>query len=201
MAKTAGMLLRRSARQTRRDKPAEGKTCVVTVGTTRFEELIRVSSGKEFAEALVKKGFGKLLLQVGSGSVPRAVGAGAAAEGRDGGEYVHETGLAVSWFRFRPEFGNLIASADLVVSHAGSGSIFEALGSGRALIVVVNTALMDNHQAELANRLAADGHLVASTCEELCGALDALDESELLPYTPGNASDVAQEVIRVLLSP
>jgi UDP-N-acetylglucosamine transferase subunit ALG13 len=34
-----------------------------------------------------------------------------------------------------------------VVSHAGAGSVFEALGGRRPLLVVVNETLMDNHQA------------------------------------------------------
>ena len=181
-------------RSPRRGKPAGG-TCVVTVGTTRFEELIAAASADGFVEELARRGFGSLVLQVGAGAPP--AGAGAAA-GDDAGEYAHASGLAVRWFRFRPEFGGLIASADLVVSHAGSGSIFEALGAGRALIVVANPRLMDNHQAELADRLGADGHLVASTCAGLRAALEGLDESALRPYAPGNAEDVAREVVRVL---
>lgn len=43
---------------------------------------------------------------------------------------------------------------------AGSGSIFEALTSGKALVVVPNPLLMDNHQAELGDHLAAQGVLV-----------------------------------------
>lgn len=42
----------------------------------------------------------------------------------------------------------------------GSGSIFEALTGGKALIVVPNPKLMDNHQAELGEHLAAGKHLV-----------------------------------------
>jgi len=38
--------------------------------------------------------------------------------------------------------------AQLVVSHAGSGSVFEALKLRKQLVVVVNDALMDNHQVQ-----------------------------------------------------
>lgn len=49
----------------------------------------------------------------------------------------------------------------------GSGSIFEALtctGKRASLIVVPNPNLMDNHQAELGEHLAAMGHVVRACC-------------------------------------
>jgi beta-1,4-N-acetylglucosaminyltransferase len=45
-------------------------------------------------------------------------------------------------------------------NNKGSGSIFEALTQRKALIVVPNPLLMDNHQAELGQHLAAQGVLV-----------------------------------------
>lgn len=56
-------------------------------------------------------------------------------------------GLHVSWFEFTPSLAALMAGADLVISHAGSGSVFEALAAGKALVAVPNAALMANHQA------------------------------------------------------
>ncbi len=50
-------------------------------------------------------------------------------------------------------------SADLVISHAGSGSLFEGLALRKAIIAVPNPILMHNHQAELAGRLAADKYV------------------------------------------
>ena len=131
------------------------KECVVTVGTTRFDQLIQVVSGETFPRILRGRGFDRLVLQIGSGDLPRGVRLG--DDDNRTGEYTHECGLEVSWFRFQPEFRKVISQADLVVSHAGSGSIFEALGAQRNLIVVVNTKLMDNHQQELAERLCQDG--------------------------------------------
>ena len=46
----------------------------------------------------------------------------------------------------------------------GSGSVLETLQAGRPMIVVINELLMDNHQLELANQLADDGHLFYATC-------------------------------------
>jgi beta-1,4-N-acetylglucosaminyltransferase len=60
-----------------------------------------------------------------------------------------------------PNLGDAIKKAALVISHAGSGSIFESLSAGCPLIVVPNPLLMDNHQVELAEQLAAMKHLVS----------------------------------------
>lgn len=46
-------------------------------------------------------------------------------------------------------------------SQPGSGSIFETLTARKPLIVVPNPLLMDNHQAELGDHLAAMGALVS----------------------------------------
>lgn len=47
--------------------------------------------------------------------------------------------------------------------HAGSGSIFETLTARKPLIVVPNPLLMDNHQAELGDHLAAMQALVSKS--------------------------------------
>jgi beta-1,4-N-acetylglucosaminyltransferase len=57
----------------------------------------------------------------------------------------------------------------LIISHAGSGSILEALELGKKLVVVINNGLMDNHQMELAGRLSEMGCLV------MCGDVEELD--------------------------
>ena len=65
--------------------------------------------------------------------------------------------MEVRVFDFAPSLADEMLAADLVVSHAGSGSVFEALGMRKPLLVVVNDALMDNHQAELAEELGKRG--------------------------------------------
>lgn len=51
----------------------------------------------------------------------------------------------------------------------GAGSTFEGLRAGKSLMVVPNSALMDNHQIELAHHLEKLGYLVSCTdsCNEL----------------------------------
>eukprot|EP00879_Flechtneria_rotunda_P028406 GHRR01030513.1.p2 GENE.GHRR01030513.1~~GHRR01030513.1.p2 ORF type:complete len:101 (+),score=39.12 GHRR01030513.1:1661-1963(+) len=80
-----------------------------------------------------------------------------------------------------------MASAALIISHAGSGSIFEALHAGKPLIVTPNPLLMDNHQAELGDHLAAMQAVVCATPDKLLAAISSLDTSALkpLPATTG----------------
>ncbi|KAI0108307.1 glycosyltransferase family 1 protein [Daldinia grandis] len=48
----------------------------------------------------------------------------------------------------------------LIITHAGSGSILEALDFDSALIAVANPTLMDNHQSEIAEEMDSQGHLI-----------------------------------------
>ena len=78
-------------------------------------------------------------------------------------------------------------AADVVISHAGAGSILEALELGKRLVVCVNDALMDNHQAELATALEARGHVVvaASTTWPMLARVVATRPA---PYERGDAA-------------
>lgn len=127
----------------------------VTVGTTRFDALIAEVAGAPFCERLAALGFEWLRLQVGRGDAPAALGDAEDEERRIGG-------LRVSWFRFTPTLPAEMARARVVVSHAGAGSVLEALELDRRTVVVVNDALMDNHQAELADALERDAYLVVA---------------------------------------
>ena len=51
-----------------------------------------------------------------------------------------------------------------VIYLTGAGSVLEALGCKRPLVVVINEELMGNHQMELAKQLRKDGHLFYTTC-------------------------------------
>ena len=141
----------------------------VTVGTTSFDTLIAATTTPEFASALEKLGFDELRLQVGRGNEPAV---------RD----------RTTWFRFAPTITDEMRAADVVISHAGAGSILEALELGKRLVVCVNDALMDNHQAELARALEARGHVVVSTVDDVAGALQRVVSLRPAPYERGDAA-------------
>ena len=70
----------------------------------------------------------------------------------------------------------LMASASLIISHAGAGSISEALYFRKPLIVCINETLMDNHQRELADALADRRYCLETTPSHICQYLSASAE-------------------------
>ncbi|KAF0308233.1 UDP-N-acetylglucosamine transferase subunit ALG13 [Amphibalanus amphitrite] len=156
----------------------------VTVGTTEFDKLVRTVTSTDVLRTLSSRGYREMVLQIGAGKTEPPTGT--------------VEGVAVRWFRSKPSIAEDMAAADLVIGHAGAGTCLEALRAGRALVVVTNTTLMDNHQAELAGRLAADGHLLHCVCETLRDTLAEMDLSQLRPLPPADPTPFAEHLERRL---
>ena len=85
------------------------------------------------------------------------------------------SGIRCDAYQFKPSLRQDMQDADLIISHAGAGSIMEGMELCEAanvkhksspsdqrqkkLVVVTNAALMHGHQSELADALEARGHL------------------------------------------
>ncbi|KAG7400109.1 N-acetylglucosaminyldiphosphodolichol N-acetylglucosaminyltransferase catalytic subunit alg13 [Phytophthora boehmeriae] len=139
----------------------------VTVGTTKFEALIETLDTDACLSALVARGFTSLRLQIGHGQhVPRA----------------SFPGLELSYYRHDPQYKQDVKKAELIISHAGAGSIMDALALKKTLIVVVNTQLMDNHQTELAEAMAEQKYCLQTSVHKLENVLKTGDWSDLQPY-------------------
>ncbi|XP_028752492.1 UDP-N-acetylglucosamine transferase subunit ALG13 homolog [Neltuma alba] len=157
----------------------------VTVGTTSFDTLVKAVDSSTVKQELFTRGYTHLLVQMGRGSyVPTK---------SEGG-----SSLAVDYFTFSSSIADHLNSASLVISHAGSGSIFETLRLGKPLIVVVNEDLMDNHQSELAEELADQKHLYCARPQTLHQTVADMDLNSLVPYSPGDATPVAKLINRFL---
>ena len=87
-----------------------------------------------------------------------------------------------------------IQAADLVISHAGAGSILDALGCGKKVLVVVNEELMGNHQTELAEALAKEHYLHFCGVSSLLRSLKELDFSNLVPFPSGEPEKFAEHM-------
>ena len=105
-------------------------------------------------------------------------------------EYDEKT-IQLSSFGLKPSIQADIAAADLVVSHAGAGSVMDCLEAGKSTLVVVNEELMDNHQTELAEKLAEEGYLHFCCVNNLVDSLRTLNWSNLVSYTPGDPSKLS----------
>ncbi|KAG2571113.1 UDP-N-acetylglucosamine transferase subunit ALG13 homolog isoform X4 [Panicum virgatum] len=163
----------------------ERRVVFVTIGTTCFDALVKAVDSEEVKEALLHKGYTDLLIQMGRGTYMPS---------KDSGNST----LQVDYFTFSPSIADYIREASLVISHAGSGSIFETLRLGKPLIVVVNEGLMDNHQSELAEELADRKDLFCARPQTLQETVEAMDLNNLLPYIPGDAKQVVTLINKFL---
>ena len=91
-----------------------------------------------------------------------------------------------------------IRAADLIISHAGAGSILDALGCGKKVLVVINEELMGNHQTELAEALAKEGYLYFCGVSSLLTSLKEMDFTNLIPFPHGEPEKFAAHLDQVL---
>jgi len=171
----------------------------VTVGTTRFDALATSVLTPAFAAALLSKGVARLVVQVGSSTLPAGVPEPGSTEvefdlSSDAGPKGTAPTVRCKLYRLRPDIMPDVCGAAFVVSHAGAGSIFEALRAHRPLVVVVNEALADNHQTELADAMEGRMHCYSCGPAGLPAKLRDADFSKLQPLpsaAPGLAAFAA----------
>ncbi|KAK5650513.1 hypothetical protein RI129_001542 [Pyrocoelia pectoralis] len=146
-----------------------GKRVFITVGTTKFDKLVKTVSNSDILNILHKLGYNQIQFQVGNGSYIEAK---------------HDT-IKLSYNTYFEDFDSEIEKADLVISHAGAGSCLQVLRKKKPLIVVVNDELMNNHQVELAEELEKYSYLYYCTCNILKEVL-LKDISKLVTYPTPN---------------
>jgi len=129
----------------------------VTVGTTSFDSLIEQLDDPEVATILEQSGYNRLVIQIGRGDyIPnRLPGIKQQDTDTDQVQQGSGGGIQCSFYRFKPTLEHDMKSADLIISHAGAGSIMESLRLKKPLIVVINESLMDNHQTEIGEAMHA----------------------------------------------
>lgn len=130
------------------------RTVFVTSGATvPFIDLIKNCLSESVLETLATLGYTRLIIQYGKG------------------EMIYKSALPkspplkISGFDFAQDISKYIKSADLVISHAGTGSILDALRSGKRLLVVINDKLMDNHQMQISQELSNSKYLLQTTSD------------------------------------
>jgi len=83
----------------------------VTVGSTRFDDLIDAIASEDFLTRLFAGGYTRLVVQYGNSKLPQ--------------KFQTETshGVEVIAWPFKPNLGEEYLAADLVISHAGLRSV------------------------------------------------------------------------------
>ncbi|XP_046827794.1 UDP-N-acetylglucosamine transferase subunit ALG13 homolog [Vespa crabro] len=157
----------------------------VTVGTTSFDDLISTILNPEILEALALRGYNYLSLQIGKSSLEP--------------DCTSRCGINhIEYFHLSSSIEDYIQAADLVISHAGAGSILEALEAHKQLIVVTNQLLMDNHQLELARQLYEDKHLYYCTCDTLLNTIQTMELDILKPFISDESKNIINYLDRIM---
>ncbi|XP_001603451.1 UDP-N-acetylglucosamine transferase subunit ALG13 homolog [Nasonia vitripennis] len=161
------------------------KRIFVTVGTTKFDELIKTVTNNDVLKELNDKGYNELVLQIGKTDIEP--------------DCTPRCGFSrIEAFKLSPSLHEAMESADLIISHAGAGSCLEALELAKPLIVVTNDLLMNNHQLELAEQLYKNGHLYYSNCKNLAGLIKSMDLSKLKPFQGDNSKEIANVIDEIM---
>lgn len=150
------------------------RTVYVTVGSTRFDDLIKNVTTDEFLKLLQLKGCKNLVLQIGKG------------------EKVNEQNISIKYginveqydFKIEPKRTDII-NADLIIGHAGAGTCLDILTNRKPGILVINETLMNNHQQELALHMKKEGYLECCIVDEIKSCLERLNLEERKLYEPG----------------
>lgn len=161
---------------------------LVTVGSTRFDQLVQACLSEGVVSVLKKKGFTELIIQYGNSTICQH-------EGLD---------IPTTLFKFKPSLLDDFTAADLIISHAGSGTIIEVMRLRKPLIIVPNQQLMDNHQLELAQALHAMNVCKVATIENLPQDIEEFDTwkpAELPVSDPGRFRALVDEELGFSSSP
>lgn len=158
--------------------PTGGKNVFVTVGTTRFEKLVAAVTSPVALDWMSSQGYSSLTIQYGTGKQPEIEKS--------------KTPFPVYAYSFQPSLAKDMETADLILSHAGAGTVMEALRLQKKLVVVINTLLMDNHQTELAAAMEERGHLFMVENPELLEKKDtwiSFQDFVPVPHKGGDEKD------------
>ncbi|GAB1737399.1 hypothetical protein NU219Hw_g1544t1 [Hortaea werneckii] len=150
------------------------KTCFVTIGATAsFAALIRSALSPDTLSALSKLGYTDLVVQYGQDGKELFEGAMQQVKTKGDSSPVNVTGFDLDqaglgkYMRQAKGGGSRGGQEGVVVSHAGSGTILDALRIAVPIVVVPNPDLLDNHQVELAEALAEQDYVVHGKLEQL----------------------------------
>ncbi|CAF0739781.1 unnamed protein product [Didymodactylos carnosus] len=105
----------------------------------------------------------------------------------------------IEYYKFKDSLDSDIDKADLIVSHAGAGSILQCLEAKKRLLVVVNETLMNNHQLEIAEEMEKQGYLFYCTCSTLQTTLKKFQQHQFRAYERGNPTLFGRYVNQIML--
>ncbi|QPG75905.1 hypothetical protein FOA43_003291 [Brettanomyces nanus] len=147
------------------------KQALVTTGATvTFSKLIEFSLATEYVAELMDLGYTDYVVQYGKSEGAKQLvvgllekikrkfelGSNRELQEEENGQLnltvIHESNkLHIRCIRYDKDIASkYTAESNLVISHAGTGSILDSVRLGKKLIVLINDSLKDNHQLEIA---------------------------------------------------
>ncbi len=143
------------------------KQMLVTTGATvTFKKLIEFTLNTQFINLILKLHYSSLVVQYGNSqestqlirSILSAIKAANTEFKFDEStvnvfraQFGSSQILDIECIQFDPNLvSNYTSKSDLVISHAGTGSILDTLRCHKKMIVLINEDLKDNHQLEIA---------------------------------------------------
>ena len=126
----------------------------VTVGSTEFDPLVKEMD--KFAKGSREK----VVCQIG----PK-------------GTYIPKK---CGYFRTKLDIAKELEKAEVVITHGGAATIFEALGMGKRVIAVCNPKMKKDHQEDIVDVLAKEGLIIKGELGKLKKAMGS--KKKLKPY-------------------
>ena len=157
------------------------RTLFVTCGSTvPFPQLAQCVANDQFVSLLARLQFHRVIIQFGKNYVDEFNKLLAMLKGNNDVTdrsldaqtlqtdiipcYTRVHGVEIYGLEFLRDIQHVISTyADLVISHAGTGSILDSLRLSKPLIVCVNGNLMDNHQQQIADRFESNRYVWATS--------------------------------------
>ncbi|RLV93115.1 UDP-N-acetylglucosamine transferase subunit ALG13 [Spathaspora sp. JA1] len=161
---------------------------VTTGATVTFKSLILKVINVEFIEQLISLNVGKLYIQYGNEvkqskhishdfffkqikerGITSKFNLTQRGEWKEPGDVcIFESDkFEIITFPYSAHIDVFISKADVIISHAGTGSIIDALKLQKKLMIVVNDQLMDNHQLEIAQEFSKSKYCLAYEIKDM----------------------------------
>ncbi|KAJ4359641.1 N-acetylglucosaminyldiphosphodolichol N-acetylglucosaminyltransferase catalytic subunit alg13 [Didymosphaeria variabile] len=170
------------------------KLCFVTTGATApFTKLIVSVLSTPSLDAFLQCEVTHIFIQYGTAKDVYETSAQAARaylKQKGAEEKLEIDGMDFDSSGLSKQFKLVQETQGLAISHAGSGSILVALRFQVPLIVVPNTALLDNHQEELAVAMDRANYVIHGNVDNLAPAIKAFEDfrakmAQFPPITAG----------------
>lgn len=177
---------------------------ILTGATVTFKDLISEVTLAQFVLDLKKIGIKNLFIQYGNEPPRKSQEFFEASITESGLKFsslnaiynLFDSDFSIEAFPFSSSIADFIDKADIVVSHAGTGSIIDVLKQDKPLIVVVNETLMDNHQTDVANEFLQLGHCIVSKTKDLSDAIKRVySEEEIFSKFDSCSNSIVQGII------